>query len=85
MTVDERARHQLYRRLEEVLGIQEAGTLMAQLPPVSVQDLATKQDLEILEHKLTAKMEHLARRLVMWTTTVVLAGLALAFAVGRFV
>ena len=96
MTVDERARHRLHRRLEEVLGTEEAGTLMAQLPPVPSQDLATKQDLEILRlatrqdleilrHELTAAIERAARRLVMWTSSMVLATGALAFAAGRFV
>jgi hypothetical protein len=85
MAVDERARHRLYRRLEEVLGTEEAGTLMTQLPPVSIQDLATKRDLEILEHKLTAKMERLARQMVIWMSSMVLASAALAFAAGRFV
>lgn len=49
-----------------------------------VQHLATKRDLEILEHKLTAKMEKLARLLVIWTSSMVLAAGALGFAAGRF-
>jgi hypothetical protein len=107
MSVDERARHRLYLRLEEVLGPDEAGTLMSHLPPTGFADLATKQDLknleqrltgnvdsleqrltgsmDSLEHRLTARMEQLARRLVMWTSSMVLAAAALAFAAGRFV
>jgi hypothetical protein len=89
MSVDERARHRLYRRLEEVLGTEEAGVLMNHLPPAGAAELVTKQDLttalDQLEFKLIAKMEQLARRLVMGTTSVVLAGIALAFAAGRFV
>jgi hypothetical protein len=57
MPVDDRARHLLYRRLEAVLGPDEAGTLM----------------------------EHLPRRIVMWTSSMVLASAALAFAAGRLV
>lgn len=92
MAVDERSRHRLYRKLEELLGPEEAGTLMDHLPPGGFGNLATKDDihvlradLESLEHRLTAKMEQLARRLVMWTSTMVLASAALAFAAGRFV
>ena len=89
MPVDERARHLLYRKLEAVLGPEEAGTLMDHLPPSGWADLATKRDLEALEanleHRLTAKIEQSARRIVMWTSSMVLAGLALAFAAGRFV
>ena len=89
MPVDERARHLLYRKLEAVLGPDEAGTLMEHLPPAGWANLTTKRDLESLEenleHRLTAKMEQLARRLIMWTSSMVLAGLALAFAAGRFV
>lgn len=85
MPVDERARHLLYRKLEAVLGAEEAGTLMGHLPPAGWADLATKRDLEILEHRLTAKIEQSARRLVMWTSSMVVALAALAFAAGRFV
>jgi len=85
MAVDERSRHRLYRKLEEVLGPEEAGTLMDHIPPVGFADLSTKKDLENLEHRLTAKMEESARRLVMWTSSMVLASAALAFAAGRFV
>lgn len=45
MAIDERARHELHRKLEEVLGAEEAATLMAHLPPVGWADVATKQDL----------------------------------------
>jgi hypothetical protein len=82
--------------LEEILGSEDAGTLMAHLPPSGYGELATKDDLlltkselkaqiENLEHRLTAHMERLGRRLVMWTSTMVLAAAALAFAAGRFV
>jgi hypothetical protein len=47
-------------------------------------DLATKRDLESLEHRLTVKIEQSARRLVMWTSSMLLAGVALAFAAGRY-
>ena len=81
--MDERARHRLYRRLEEVLGPDEAGILMNHLPPAGLADLATKADLAALEHRLTAQIERAGRRLVMWTSSMVLAGAALAFAAGR--
>lgn len=140
MPVDERARHLLFRKLEAVLGSEEAGTLMDHLPPAALANLATKDDIlglrneflgrldsqdrrltgrierldqrltgrmdrleegligrmdsleermtsrmESLEHRLTAKIEQSARRLVMWTSSMVLAATALAFAAGRFV
>jgi hypothetical protein len=92
MSIDERSRHRLYLKLEEVLGAEEAGTLMDHLPPAGFADLATKDDLrlvrsdlESLEHRLTARMERLARTLVVWTSSMVLAAAALAFAAGRFV
>jgi hypothetical protein len=49
------------------------------------QGVATKQDLEVLRHQLHADMERLARRIIMWTSSMVLATGALAFAAGRFV
>ena len=45
MTIDERSRHALYLRLEEVLGSDEAGTLMEHLPPVGWADVATRRDV----------------------------------------
>jgi hypothetical protein len=58
MAVDERSRHELYLRLEAVLGESEAQVLMEHLPPVGWADVVTKHDLrlelEALEHRLTA-------------------------------
>jgi hypothetical protein len=46
MAVDERSRHALFQRLTEVLGDEEASTLMEHLPPVGWADVATKRDLD---------------------------------------
>ena len=95
MSVDERSRHRLYRKLEEILGPEEAGTLMDHLPPAGFSDLVTKDDLRLgldsLEQRLKAEIqglradtESLARRLIMWTSSMVLAAAALGFTAGRF-
>jgi hypothetical protein len=68
---------------------------MDHLPPTGFADLATTDDvlalrselvarIDGIEHRLTATMEQLARRLVMWTSSMILAASALAFAAGRF-
>jgi hypothetical protein len=44
MAIDERARHQLYLRLEEHLGAEAATTLMEHLPPAGWAEVATKRD-----------------------------------------
>jgi hypothetical protein len=121
MPVDERARHRLYLKLEEILGSDEAGTLMDHLPPAGFAELATKGDLLLTTSELKADMgslkaemgslrqelkgemaglkqelrgemaglradmESLARRVIMWTSSMVLATGGLAFAAGRFV
>ncbi len=41
MPVDDRTRLNLHRTLEAVLGPEEANTLMAHLPPVTWNDIAT--------------------------------------------
>jgi hypothetical protein len=48
MAIDEGSRHRLFTRLEEVLGAEEASSLMAHLPPVGWAGVATKADLVAL-------------------------------------
>lgn len=50
--IDERSRHSLFLRLEELLGPEEATTLMEYLPPVGWADVATKRDLDHLSTQL---------------------------------
>ena len=59
MAVDERSRHELYVRLESMLGRAEADTLMSLLPPVGWADVATRQDLAQLEARLDMKIDAL--------------------------
>ena len=48
MAIDERSRHVLFQKLENVLGGDEASSLMEYLPPVGWADVATKQDIHDL-------------------------------------
>jgi hypothetical protein len=54
--IDERARHELYRAVEELLGTERADTLMSLLPPIGWADVATKEDLHQLEARLDTRM-----------------------------
>lgn len=63
MDVNERSRHQLHQRLREVLGPEEAGTLMAHLPPGAYTELATKTDLRQLKEELELKMDAMRHEL----------------------
>lgn len=63
MPVDERSRHEMYSRLEAVLGREHAMTLMEHLPPVGWADVATKQDIARLEHDIDALEGRLSERL----------------------
>ena len=62
MVVDDRSRHELYRRLEEVLGLEAATTLIEHLPPVSWADVATKGDLAALEQRLELRFDRIDDR-----------------------
>ena len=83
MAIDEGARHRLHSKLEEVIGSEEAATLMTQLLPLGREDLATKQDLREVANQLREDVERLARRLIMWTSSMIIAAVGFAFAVGR--
>ncbi|QGG94329.1 hypothetical protein [Actinomarinicola tropica] len=63
MAITEKSRHELYRRLEEILGPDEATTLMEHLPPVGWADVATKDDLRSLETRLDARISVLGSEL----------------------
>ena len=57
MAITEETRHQLFQRLEQVLGADEAATLMQHLPPVGWADVATKHDLEQQRMALSSDIE----------------------------
>jgi hypothetical protein len=63
MAIDERSRHEMYGKLEEVLGPEAARTLMEHLPPVGWADVATKRDLDQLELRFDLKLEKIEARL----------------------
>ena len=56
MSTNVKARLELHRRLESVLGAEEASTLMSHLPPVTWDQVATKDDLRALEANLRAEI-----------------------------
>ncbi|MEX2619060.1 MAG: hypothetical protein WD250_02460 [Egibacteraceae bacterium] len=63
MALDERARHELFSRVEEVLGPVPAETLFGYLPPVGWADVATKHDLLQLEERLNARIDAVDERM----------------------
>lgn len=65
MVVDERSRHELYRRLEEVLGPEAATTLIEHLRPVGWADVATKRDLLGLEQRLELRFDRVDDRFAL--------------------
>ena len=65
MALDERARHELFLRLEQVLGAESAETLMEMLPPVGWADVATKRDLDALEERMNLRFEQFELRFAM--------------------
>ena len=64
MAVDERSRHELFTRLEEILGQEHAAVLMEHLPPVGWADVATKHDLDQLRTATKSDLEVTEQRLL---------------------
>jgi hypothetical protein len=90
MTTSERARAELYERLDETLGPDPADTLMGYLPPVGWADVATKADIHALESKIDATASRLEARferalrgavLAMMATTIATVSAAVGAAV----
>jgi hypothetical protein len=48
VAITEQSRHRMYKHLEEIMGVEDAGVLMEHLPPVGWADVATKRDLDML-------------------------------------
>lgn len=56
MAITEESRHRMYQRLEQLMGAEEAATLMEHLPPVGWADVATKRDLDAQELRFEAML-----------------------------
>ncbi|MDP9388648.1 MAG: hypothetical protein M3Q48_12235 [Actinomycetota bacterium] len=93
MEVSEQSRHELHQKLEEVLGREAAGTLMAHLPSGGSDRVATKADLELLELRLGGRLDlfegrvgrqlgEVYKELSAHTRTVVYANLAAVMTTG---
>jgi hypothetical protein len=65
MTIDERARHELFIAAEKVLGSHQSETLMEMLPPVGWADVATKHDLAQLEERMSLRFDMVDQRFDM--------------------
>jgi hypothetical protein len=83
MSVDDRTRLNLHRKLEAVLGPDEADTLMAHLPPVTWHDVATKDDVRMLEISMRGEISHAMERQIRWMVTYNTALAALTLAAAR--
>ena len=89
MAIDERARHNLYLRLEEHLGAEAAETLMEHLPPTGWSDVATKRDLDHLRAVTASEIERMGdhlraefyKAMTESTRTIVLANVGTALTV----
>jgi len=69
MAISDNRRHALHNRLDDVLGPQEAATLMDHLPPLWAE-VATKRDLDVLGDKIRGEF---SERLASHTRALALA------------
>ena len=90
MTVDDRTRLNLHRKLEAVLGAKEADALMAHLPPTTWRDIATKDDLQVLGADLRTEVADLRTeisaaidRQTRWMVTFICAWSTIVLAAAR--
>jgi hypothetical protein len=83
MASRESARHSLYARLEEVLGHENADTLMTSLPHSDSDHLATRLDIDRLEVRLDRLESKLDQQIRTYTVTTVgaMTGLTAIFGV----
>ena len=63
MPVDDRTRLNLHRKLEAVLGTDDADTLMSHLPPVTWNEVATTGDLRSQTAVLRSEMQAMGAEL----------------------
>jgi hypothetical protein len=63
MPVDDRTRLNLHRKLDTVLGSDDADTLMAHLPPVTWNEVATKGDIAAAEIATKVQLDALGATL----------------------
>ena len=85
MPVDDRIRLNLHRKLEETLGSQDADALMAHLPPVTWNEVATKDDLDTLALRLRADFVEATNRQIKWLVTFAAAWTSLLVTLVRFI
>ena len=83
MAITEESRHRMYERLEEVLGRDQAATLMEHLPPVGWADVATRRDVDNVANVLRVEFAREQRNLVFAMVAANSTLAALAFAAAR--
>lgn len=64
MDSNEDDRHRLHQRLDEVLGRDDANTLMEHLPPTGWANVATKDDVEHLRVAMTHHLDQLRAQML---------------------
>lgn len=98
MTLDARHRTSIYTKLVPLLGDEDTNALMTEFPSLDVDELVTKQFLRAelaelrgelrgeiagLRTEMRTEMHDLSTRLMTWTISTMLAGLGIAFVIGR--
>lgn len=85
MALDARRRSSIYRKLEPLLGGDDANALMSEFPSIEGDELATREFVRAETAEQTAWFERRINSVIRWNVSTMLTGMAMAFAAAKLI